>query len=207
MSEKQCPFCEFVGLFKAFGSPPRWYAECPSCGSLERHRLLGLLLQRRKLILDGAVVLHFAPESCIAALIKQRNVQYVSADLHNKGVDRNLNIESIELPDRWCDVVLCNHALEHVNDKAAMSELWRILKPDGNLIAMVPISEGCDHTYEDPTITDTHGREVHFGQYDYDHVRVYGRDFVQRLKYTGFQVEIFTAFGVEAVRYGLNMGE
>jgi hypothetical protein len=64
-SEKECPICGFTGLFRAFGSPPRWDALCPSCGSLERHRLFALVLNSTPPILtNGAAVLHFAPEKC-----------------------------------------------------------------------------------------------------------------------------------------------
>lgn len=70
---------------------------------------------------------------------------------------------------------------------------------------MVPIIEGCENTYEDELITNDHDRWIHFGQGD--HVRVYGRDFAQRLADAGFQFQIHTAFGREAVKYGLFMGE
>ncbi len=199
-SEKECPLCGFVGFFKAFGSPPRWNALCPSCGSLERHRQLALLLQNSPLIRSESVVLHFAPEDCVTRLLKKPGVQYVSADLYDKNVNLNLNIESIKLSDNYCDIIVCSHVLEYVNDRLALSEMCRILKPRGILIAIVPIIEGCENTYEDGSI-----RWIHFGQSD--HIRVYGRDFAQRLTDAGFQIQINTAFGREAVKYGLIMGD
>ena len=100
---------------------------------------------------------------------------------------------------------VCSHVLEHVNDAKALPELHRILKPQGVLIAMVPIVEGCDQTYEDENINTGTLRELHFGQND--HLRIYGADFSQRLKDAGFQVSTRTAFGKQAVKYGLTMGD
>lgn len=201
-SEKTCPLCGFKGRFAAFGSPPRWNAQCPACGSLERHRLLALGL--RDMALSGAV-LHFAPEPPVAALLKTHNIRYTSADLSRADVDRHLNIEHLVCGDGEYDAVVCSHVLEHVDDRKALRELYRILKPGGLLLAMVPIAEGCARTYEDAGITNAAERELHFGQDD--HMRVYGADFTQRLAGAGFQVDTRTAFGREAVNYGLAMGE
>ncbi len=197
----ECPICGFIGNFRAFGSPPRWNAQCPSCGSVERHRQLALVL--RKMLLRGTL-LHFAPDS-IAPLLKTQPIQYVSADLYAPDVDLKLNIEKIDLPDEQYDNIVCSHVLEHLNDRMALLELGRILKRDGVLIVMVPIVEGCQSTYEDETITSPEEREIHFGQND--HVRVYGADFIQRLTNAGFDVQVHTAFGKEALRYGLIMGQ
>ena len=205
-SKKKCPICGFTGLFRAFGSPPRWDALCPSCGSLERHRLFALTLNSMPPILtEGATVLHFAPENCMKTLLQRVGIRYTSADLHQPGVDLKLNIEDINISDGQYDVIVCSHVLEHVNDKVALSELHRILKSDGVLIIMVPIVEGCDMTYEDDTITDNKGRLLHFGQDD--HVRVYGGDFINRVTDAGFRIKVHTAFGKEAVKFGLIMGE
>ena len=201
-SAKTCPLCGYHGPFEAFGSPPRWDALCPSCGSLERHRLFVLSLRGTPLY--GAV-LHFAPEAAIAELVKKHGVQYTSADFLRRDVDRNWNIEDISCADGQYNVVICSHVLEHVNDRKALKELYRILKPGGLLLAMVPIVEGCAQTYEDQTITDPQDREIHYGQDD--HVRVYGADFMQRLVEAGFEVTVHTAFGRDAVEYGLVMGD
>lgn len=205
-AEKECPLCGFIGFFKAWGSPPRWNALCPSCGSLERHRHLALFLHRTpSLIKDGATLLHFAPESFLAALLNKSNTHYIGVDLIRDDVDLRLDIENIDMGDEKCDIIVCSHVLEHVDDKRALSELCRILKPNGTLIIMVPTNDGCDRTYEDRTIQDRNQRLIHFG--DADHVRIYGADFVQRLTDAGFQVRVTTAFGNEAVRYGLIMGD
>jgi SAM-dependent methyltransferase len=154
----------------------------------------------------SGTLLHFAPEACIAALLKrQPSSQYWSADLNRAGVDLKLNIEKIGIPDEEYDTIVCSHVLEHVDDRIALLELRRILKPAGILFVMVPIVEGCQATYEDETITEPKEREIHFGQGN--HVRVYGADFVQRLTSAGFDFQVHIAFGKEAVRYGLLMGD
>jgi Methyltransferase domain len=206
-SKKRCPLCGFIGALKAWGSPPRWNALCPSCGSLERHRHLALFLQRTPaLIKDGAVVLHFAPENCVTTLLRKSRIHHIGADLIRDDVDLKINIENIAVGNEQCDIIICSHVLEHVvDDKRALSELWRILKPNGRLIIMVPTNGGCEMTYEDNTIKDRDQRLIHFG--DADHVRIYGADFVQKLTDAGFHVKVTTAFGKEAVRYGLIMGD
>jgi SAM-dependent methyltransferase len=116
------------------------------------------------IISNGAAVVHLAPEKSIKTLLQRAGIQYTSADLHGVDVDLKLNIEHIDVNDGQYDIIVCSHVLEHVNDKATLSELRRILKSDGVLIIMVPILEGCDMTYEDDTITDSKDRLVHFGQ-------------------------------------------
>jgi len=196
----ECPNCGFIGRFKAFGSPPRWNAQCPTCGSLERHRQLALVLRKMSL---GGTLLHFAPEYCVATLLKTQPIQYMSADLNAPYVDLKLNIEKINLPDEQYDTIVCSHVLPLVNDRLALLELRRILKWNGILIAMVPIFGHA--TYEDETITSPEEREIHFGRYDL--VRKYGADFVKRVTKAGFDVQVYTAFGKECVRYGLLMGD
>lgn len=202
LSEKVCPLCGHQGHFQAFGSPPRWNARCPSCGSLERHRLFSLATRDDPI---RGSVLHFAPEPAIAAFLRTQDVTYVSADLLRPDVDHNWNIEEIDCEAEQFDTIVCNHVLEHVDDRKALREFYRILKKDGRLLAMVPIVEGCRQTYEDATIVDPRAREIHFGQDD--HVRVYGADFFHRLSAAGFEATDRVAFGAEAVRYGLLMGE
>ena len=100
---------------------------------------------------------------------------------------------------------MCNHVLEHVDDKKALRELARILRPNGVLICTVPIVDGWALSYENDQITEPVDRELHFGQSD--HVRIYGRDFHDRLHAAGFEVTEYTAIGSDAVRYGLLPGE
>ena len=202
---RTCPICGVSDLFRAFGHPPRYDAECPNCTSLERHRLLYLALQRENILNSHAKVLHFAPELALRSKIAKQVGQYVTADLEPGYADLALNLENIDLPDSSFDVAIANHVLEHVDDRAALRELSRILRPGGTVVITVPLIEGWDHTYEDHFITAPQDRELHFGQWD--HVRYYGRDFRDRLTAAGFLISEFTASGGDTARFGLLRGE
>jgi SAM-dependent methyltransferase len=205
VTARTCPICGYTGRFSAFGHPPRYDAECPSCTSLERHRLLYLAMQKEAVVSSTAEVLHFAPEQALTRFVRPSVGKYVTADLEEGRCDLALNLEKIALPDQSFDAVIANHVLEHVNDRTALRELWRILRPRGVLVITVPLIEGWDHTYEDDRLTTPRERDLHFGQWD--HVRYYGRDFRDRLKAAGFIVTEFTASGADTVRFGLLRGE
>ncbi len=99
-----------------------------------------------------------------------------------------IDITKLSFEDNSFDVIFCNHVLEHIlDDRKAMGELYRVLKPGGWSILQVPISNLLDETYENSTITDPKEREAHFGQFD--HVRIYGKDYVKRLSDIGFKVK------------------
>ncbi len=201
--ERTCSICGYRGLFRAFGRPPRLDALCPACESLERHRLFWLWFQDAKGTLKEPA-LHFAPEPALSQRLRIHFTDYTSADLCFEA-DIKLDIESIDLPDSSIGTVICNHVLEHVDDKKAMAELWRILVAGGTLVASVPIVEGWDSTYEDATIQDPSLRDIHFGQSN--HLRFYGRDFAQRLQHVGFSVDSYVADGPRSVAFGLVRGE
>jgi SAM-dependent methyltransferase len=181
-------------------------AACPSCGSLERHRLLKLWVDGHESALRGRTALHFAPEMAVRRFVSHLASGYVTADLHPDGeTDRILNIEQIDLPDHAFEVVICSHVLEHVDDRKALAELHRIVSPNGLLLLMVPIIDSWPSTYEDPTIRTERDRLLYYGQRD--HVRFYGADFPQRVRDAGFEVETFTAQEPDVSRFGLLRGE
>jgi SAM-dependent methyltransferase len=162
---------------------------CPRCGSRQRHRLLWLYLDRHTSLSDEeGRVLHFAPEAGLAARLRRTLPgHYATADIVPGRADLRLDLEQLDVPSESVDVVLCVHVLEHVHDdRAALRELHRVLAPGGWGIVQVPIFG--ERTDEDPAITDPELREARFGQRD--HVRVYGRDFEERLREAGFEVEI-----------------
>jgi len=199
-----CFVCGATSRFTAFGIPPRFQARCPSCGSLERHRLF-VMLDEREHVFQDKCVLHFAPEPILQKRIKKTSARYLSADIYGWRADIKLNIEQIDQPDESWDVVVASHVLEHVNDQMAMREMYRILRPGGKCITMTPVIEGWESTYENPAITEPGDRVTHFGQAD--HVRYYGRDFKTRLEHAGFVVREFCATGSECVEHALLRGE
>ncbi|MEM9023365.1 MAG: methyltransferase domain-containing protein, partial [Bacteroidota bacterium] len=122
-------------------------------------------------------------------LKRMTNVQYINADLDPRLADVQMDITAIPHGDNHFDLVICNHVLEHIpDDRLAMRELFRVLKPGGQAILQVPIGLTLEQTIEDPSITDPAEREVRFGQFD--HLRIYGQDYSDRLAEAGFDVQV-----------------
>jgi SAM-dependent methyltransferase len=201
----RCNLCGYEGRFRAYGHPPRYGAQCPRCLSLERHRLLKLWVDGHGAALKGKTLLHFAPEPSTSKFLKASAGAYVSADLDPNYADRVVNIEDMALPDSFADVAVVSHVLEHVDDRKALRELYRVLKPDGVVVIMIPIVEGWDATYENASIVAARDRALHFGQWD--HVRFYGRDIRERIRQAGFSLSEYTANEPEIQVFGLSRGE
>lgn len=162
----------------------------PSTLSLERHRLLWLYLQNETDFFTAPhKVLHFAPEQAFYKRFKNRsNLDYVTTDLNSPLADVKADICNLPFEDDSFDVILCNHVLEHIpDDTKAMQELYRVLKPGGFGVFQIPQDLNRETTFEDNTITDKKERAKIFGQYD--HVRIYGRDYFDKLRSIGFKVE------------------
>lgn len=168
-------------------------ALCPNCLSLERHRLLWFYLIRKTTLLEQRPkLLHAAPEVALMRklkeLYKDSKQNYVTADLESPLADMHFDIQQIPLTDGSFDAVICNHIMEHVEDDLkAMRELCRVLRPGGWGIILSPVDLGRETTFEDNSITDPDERTRIFGQYD--HRRIYGRDYAERLAEAGFEVE------------------
>jgi len=162
----------------------------PSTFSLERHRLLWLYLKNETdFFTTPKKVLHIAPEQCFLKLFKkQQNLEYTTADLYSPIADVKADICDLPFEENTFDVVFSNHVLEHIeDDKKAMSELYRVLKPGGMGVFQIPQDLSLENTYEDFSITSSEERTKHFGQYD--HVRIYGADYFDRLRNVGFTVK------------------
>ena len=164
----------------------------PSTLSLERHRLMWLFLRDNTTFFTATKklkVLHIAPEQCFLDIFrKQQNLNYITSDLESPIADVKADICDLPFKENEFDVVFCNHVLEHVpNDTKAMQELYRVLKPGGFGIFQIPQDLSKTITFEDDTITDRKERAKLFGQYD--HVRVYGRDYFDKLRSIGFKVD------------------
>lgn len=176
-----------------FGAPLRNDAQCVHCGSLERHRLTWLFLEQKTDFFDHQPkkMLHVAPEPVFEQLFsKELGEGYLTADLYNPAAMVKMDITDIQYPDETFDIIYCSHVLEHVpDDKKAMKEFYRVLKPEGWAILLVPIMDG--ETHEDLSITDPQERIRLYGQDD--HVRRYGTDniYLDRLQDAGFTVTVF----------------
>ncbi|WP_308990591.1 class I SAM-dependent methyltransferase [Mariniflexile litorale] len=184
----------------------------PSTLSLERHRLLWLYLKNETNFFSAEKkVLHFAPEQCYLKRFRNlKNLDYTTTDLLSPIADVKADICNLPFNDNTYDVILCNHVLEHIpNDTKAMQELFRVMKVGGMGIFQIPQDLSREKTFEDNSITDKKERAKIFGQYD--HVRVYGRDYFDKLRSIGFKVEEvnYTSKLSEAdiVKYCLAKGE
>lgn len=172
---------------------------CPSCNASDRERLYALYIaevMEQTPPENNLALLDIAPSHPLKTfLLKLPNIKYLSADRYMEGVDLVVDITNMsEVHSESFDMFICSHVLEHVeNDKKALEELMRILKPGGLGILMVPIILKIEEIDEDPSVTDTEIRWRRFGQYD--HVRLYSKKgFIERIQETGFDVN---QYGVE----------
>lgn len=205
-----CPFCgnafrkmlpggskfPVIKEKQIIGAGRRDNCVCPRCYSIDRDRLIWLYLSNKTDVLKRTIkVLHIAPDGATRVwLSSQPNIDYTMGTKHHEGFYYTKDISMIDITeldfdDNSFDLILCNHVLEHISeDRKAMAELFRVLKPGGFAILQVPISMKLKETYEDESITEPKEREKYFGQFD--HVRIYGQDYPERLKGVGFDVEI-----------------
>ena len=194
---KECPLCGCRRRkFLPYGYvTQRENALCPNCLALERHRTLWLWLLRESDIGRGAMalprLLHVAPEVALMRkfhkIYAAQPADYVTADLESPLADMHFDIQHIPIGDGEFDVVICNHILEHVeDDRLALREIYRVMRKGGWGVILSPIDTEREETFEDDTITDEAERTRIFGQYD--HRRIYGRDYADRLREAGFEV-------------------
>ena len=191
---RECPVCgSRYRRFMPYGYvTSREDALCPHCLALERHRMIWLWLSECSDLFECRPrLLHIAPEVSLMRHFKRLyrgTKNYITADLESPLADMHFDIQHIPLEDCSVDVVICNHLMEHIeDDRQAMRELQRILRPGGWGIVLVPEDRSRATTFEDDTITDAKERTRIFGQYD--HRRIYGRDYDSRLAEAGFRVE------------------
>jgi len=184
----------------------------PSTLSLERHRLLWLYLKNETAFFTtDKKVLHFAPEQAFYSRFRQmKNLDYTTTDLNSPLADVKADICNLPFKDNTYDVIFCNHVLEHIpDDTKAMRELYRVLKKGGMGIFQIPQDLNREVTFEDNSITDRKERAKIFGQYD--HVRIYGKDYFDKLRSVGFKVDEVdytkTLLEEEITKYCLTKGE
>jgi predicted SAM-dependent methyltransferase len=184
----------------------------PSTLSLERHRLLWLYLKSETdFFKTHKKVLHFAPEQAFYSRFRQiKNLDYTTTDLNSPLADVKADICNLPFEDNTYDIIFCNHVLEHIpDDTKAIQELYRVLKKGGMGIFQIPQELSRATTFEDDSITDKKERAKIFGQYD--HVRIYGKDYFDKLRSVGFKVDEVdytkTLLEEEITKYCLTKGE
>ena len=208
----ECPICG--NKYKKFlpaGVAKRNNAVCPCCDSFERHRLLWLYIQNKIDSHMNIRLLHFAPEKSLKEKFSYvDNMVYITTDLYESNVSINSDIQNLPFKESTFDAVICSHVLEHIpDDTKAMKEILRVMKNGGWAVLQVPINEDLEKTFEDPSIKSPSERLKYFGQED--HVRIYGKDYYNRLEQTGFDVKpdnfVQTLPPEKIKRYGLMENE
>ncbi len=178
--------------FLPYGNIPRENACCPWCHSLERTRVLQAYLERETdLFRRERKVLHFAPEWIIRKRFRQSAGRrgYYSADINPALADHVADIMQIPFPDETFDYIICSHVLGHVPDeKKAVSEMYRVLKPGGEALVMTVIDPDNPETFENPELTTPEERFAAYGEQDL--LRLHGRDFADRLAGENINVEV-----------------
>lgn len=203
-----CPCCgrTFRKFAHFFGRPD----QCPQCGSLMRHRAVFLFLRDALAVPKGAAILDVGPAPALTTwLASLEGVDYLPVDLDSPQATLHADVTDLPIGDDSFDVILCLHVLEHVpDDRKAMSELIRVLRPGGKAVIQVPVKP-IPETIEDATVTTPVARERRFGQYD--HVRICGLDYGLRLEAAGFDVTeedyVEHLDAASRIRFGLRTGE
>ena len=189
-----CPLCDKeVAEWGDYSG--RKNVSCPNCNSAERHRLASLFFKNKNIVYND--FLHIAPEKPLQKLFQEKSKNYICGDLNPERYSHlnaiYLDATDMSLKDNSIDCIYASHVLEHIiEDRKAMSEMYRVLKDGGVLLTMIPQKMDLIESDEDYTINTPEGRKKRYGQWD--HVRYYGLDFSERLKQCGFYVEIYYGF-------------
>lgn len=220
-SGEVCPLCrntlrgfaphgggaEVLDRRQVVGGMRRENDRCPVCHGADRTRMMMLYLETRTPIGRKPLrVLHVAPDFGLYLWLgRQPMVDYTGSDLdagryrHIRNM-RSADLTALPFESDSFDIILCSHVLEHVpDDRAAMSELLRVLRPEGHALLLTPLALDGAGTDEDPSVADPEERNRRFGQWD--HVRIYDRDdFLGRMRAAGFTTSLFRPFEEEPDR-------
>lgn len=204
---RYCPLCRsHVRLFHPHGAVARPNAVCPVCLSRDRHRLAWLwLLEKTALTRAPMRVLHVAPEPVVARRLQALpNLHYISGDIVHHA---HLRMDVCKLPfaDATFDFVYCSHVLNMVpDDKPAIAELLRVLRPGAVALLQVPTSNE-ETTIELTPQSSRPDRLAALG--DPDMYRRYGTgELALRMQRAGFAAEAVAWFQKFAPREQLRMG-
>jgi SAM-dependent methyltransferase len=179
-----CPICGYRGQFDC-DPTDLWLlldTRCPRCGGRERHRLQYLVLEelKKQVDLSSMAALHVAPEACMSALLKASCASYATADLNMPSADFRVDLTRLPFADASYDLVYASHVLEHIpNDRAAVAEIRRILRPRGIAVLPVPILGETTIEYSEPK--------------EWEHVRAPGTDYFDRYRQVFSAIQVFTS--------------
>ena len=187
-------------------------AVCPYCMSLERTRLLQFYLENETSIFKGGKsVLHFAPEHTLLKQLKKINHSlYIPCDIDPNLGEYEVDITNIPFPENTFDYIICLHVLGFVNnEKKAIEEIKRVLKPKGTAIIMTLIDWNLKTTLESPDIITEAQKLEHYTEPDAS--RLHGADFKEKLISFGIsteQIDYRQKLGLEICqKYSLGNGE
>jgi len=190
---------EVFKKYRVAGGGYKLNVQCPHCGSVDRSRLLYLFFElRTEIYKKKTMLLHISPNREIARAIGSNpSVEQICGSIEPESYPEfntvYMDVQKIGGPDNLYDVVVCCHVIEHVeNDKAAFSEIYRVLKPNGFAVLQVPLALNLEKTLEDKNDRTAKQRKVAYGQVD--HVRLYGLDYLDRIRAAGFRVVLDNPF-------------
>jgi SAM-dependent methyltransferase len=184
--------------YRVAGGGYKLNVQCPHCYSVDRSRLLYLFFKlRTEVYKKPSRILHISPNKEIASVLRGPTIEQIvgsiEPEMYSEFDPVYLDVQSMDLPDNSFDVVICCHVIEHVDDdRKAMREIFRVLKPGGFAVLQVPFALNLDKTIEDRGLKTDKERKIKFGQVD--HVRLYGRDYLAKLEDAGFTVELDNPF-------------
>ena len=209
---KNCPICgwegeEFLPCNPNFAHDDSrqlaTHCKCPTCHSHHRHRGYMLILQTFNLPKTNTSLLHVAPEPFLNNYFKQRASQYTIIDKNPDKYEKDyetvieMDLTALTFANNRYDFIYCSHVLEHIpNDKKAISEIYRVLKPGGIAMLTVPIyplEKTADLYPKSPDIMT--------------HVHQPGLDYFKRYEKAGFSVNVYYPENLfDKEKYGLRTG-
>lgn len=163
--------------------------KCPKCNSLPRTRLIPFSINHFGVSKKEISLLHVAVNEPEYKYVTTNFdfIQYDRLDiLKKKYVNLVQDLANTDILDNQYDFILIWHVLEHIpNDVVAISEMYRILKPNGKLLVSVPIYPiDNPKTYEDTAIERSEFERIHGHD---DHCRSCGLDYCERFEKVGFK--------------------
>lgn len=116
----------------------------------------------------------------MSTLLEAHGGRLWSGDIEPGIAQTGLDLRSLPIADGALDFFFASHVLEHVvEDVLALAEIFRVLKPGGLAILVVPIT--CSATIEYDEVV---------AQRNF-HARECGPDYLDRYREAGFDVTLF----------------